>query len=81
MDELAGFTEEDRKLALDPFRLLQPHGCNPSEGQSFGKVGIELLLWDFDFAGGNSLRQRFENPGVAEESRKTTAHLVHGLSL
>jgi len=25
MDELAGFTAEVRKLALDPFRLLQPH--------------------------------------------------------
>jgi hypothetical protein len=25
MDELAGFTEEARKLALYRFRLLQPH--------------------------------------------------------
>lgn len=25
MDQLAGFTEEGRKLALDRFRLLQPH--------------------------------------------------------
>ena len=25
MDELAGFTEKARKLALDRFRLLQPH--------------------------------------------------------
>ena len=25
MEELAGFTEEARKLALDRFRLLQPH--------------------------------------------------------
>jgi hypothetical protein len=25
MDQLAGFTEEARKLALDRFRLIQPH--------------------------------------------------------
>jgi hypothetical protein len=25
MDELAGLSEDDRKLALDRFRLLQPH--------------------------------------------------------
>jgi putative transposase len=25
MDELEGFTEEARKLALDRFRLIQPH--------------------------------------------------------
>ena len=25
MDELAGLSEESRKLALDRFRLLQPH--------------------------------------------------------
>src|SRR5437867_309977 len=41
MDELAGFPEEARKLALDRFRLLQPHLEQHQSLQSVARaVGI-----------------------------------------
>jgi hypothetical protein len=36
MDLLAGLPEDVRKLALDRFRIIQPHLARPSQLEAFG---------------------------------------------
>ena len=41
MDELAGFSEEARKLALDRFRIIRPH---PEESQPFKSMALAAVI-------------------------------------